>query len=496
MLKMIFEITKDIYKSNVKSPIFKTLRIILTAMIAYVLLSIAIPIISHRSVFYSVIVCGGLALIEVCIPYIILVLITEAVETKLWKKEGEMSIIREIESVNKGNENQRQSLIFNEVVDENSKLMNRLPFSSSPVYPLELMKKADEHFAFIDSQYSDMCDYMYQRVQESFIPRDTPFVASIVEGQYEYIDDIFDMIDTSLSEEPKTRHNIAGFLQAINLHTVFKEIIEYCTEHNISPIYDPSYLKNLRKLLEDYYADYGILQKGAKGEKNVSEHLSLYRDRLINLENIRFEVEKTSVEADNIVICEKGVFCIETKNYGNENETIVISKDGKWRRFNDEYEKHMPNVTEQHNRHIGIMQRLVNKELEEKGIDVPYIDFQPIYVIANDEVSIENESNELVVLRSSMVYPYIAKQKSEFKLSKEVQMEIKDIILTYNQGAKKYPIKDYREAFKYNFDGLVTTVERRVMYYKLYDDSVQTLQSRGKLVSERRIDGKQYIELN
>ncbi|KZL89845.1 hypothetical protein [Clostridium magnum] len=57
------------------------------------------------------------------------------------------------------------------------------------------------------------------------------------------------------------------------------------------------------------------------------------------------------------------------------------------------------------------MQRLVNKQLQAKGISAPYVDYLPIFVIANDVVEIDNHSNELTILRTSSIYPYIANKR-------------------------------------------------------------------------------------
>ena len=75
---------------------------------------------------------------------------------------------------------------------------------------------------------------------------------------------------------------------------------------------------------------------GLEGEEKVNNELEIFRDVVKNLGSVRLEVEGTTVEADHIVLAEKGIFCIETKNIGalSKGDTIHISKDGLIRRYN------------------------------------------------------------------------------------------------------------------------------------------------------------------
>lgn len=56
------------------------------------------------------------------------------------------------------------------------------------------------------------------------------------------------------------------------------------------------------------------LDLGLDGEKFVDEYLKIYEDEIINLSNMRLEVEGDSIENDNILITRKGIFILEVKN--------------------------------------------------------------------------------------------------------------------------------------------------------------------------------------
>jgi ribosomal protein L27 len=86
--------------------------------------------------------------------------------------------------------------------------------------------------------------------------------------------------------------------------------------------------------------------------KNVWNHLS----------NIRFEVDGQSVESDNIIICTRGIYTIEVKNYGSKgNYSIQITKDGQWIKVSPNGKSEAKkDVTTQMNRHIAYKQNKVN----------------------------------------------------------------------------------------------------------------------------------------
>jgi hypothetical protein len=198
---------------------------------------------------------------------------------------------------------------------------------------------------------------------------------------------------------------------------------------------------------------------GLQGESIVDKELDLYRDKITALSTIRLELEGITVESDSIVISENGVFCLEVKNLGAyKGGKIVVTKDGLWKRYSNEGEAmDIEDITNQVYRHIGITQRFVNSQLQVKYPDMKYIDFQPIIVFANDHITIENNS-DMVILRVSSLYHYISRFEAKSKLDRKYWKDIEDILISNNKGAKSYPVKKCSDKITLNY---------RLLYNKL-----------------------------
>ncbi len=179
------------------------------------------------------------------------------------------------------------------------------------------------------------------------------------------------------------------------------------------------------------YIEYFNLLKGINGEKAVERTLSLFENRYKVLKNIRVEVDGRSSESDTIVICEKGVFVIEAKNFGRSGQTIKITPDGLWYINNNP----LSNVNDQNNYHCAINQILINNELKSKGYKGKFIDCNSILCIANDDVGIENNSKQIVV-RASNILTEIKAFNTDNELSEEIQEEICNIFIKNNLPEK------------------------------------------------------------
>lgn len=192
----------------------------------------------------------------------------------------------------------------------------------------------------------------------------------------------------------------------------------------------------------NFYKEYGIIKSGIKGEQRVNEELEIFKDVIWNLPNIRLEYEDTSVESDNILITEKGVFSVEVKNFGEGGGySLIISKDGQWlKQFENGKVEPMKNVASQVNRHIGIKQSFLNDELKKvlNDPDLPYVKIYPIIVIGNDKVLIQNES-DLPIMRPSSIYHYIDGFDG-IDLDRKYWQVIKEIFETHSLKSKPYPI--------------------------------------------------------
>ncbi|MGL4873087.1 MAG: nuclease-related domain-containing protein [Clostridium sp.] len=213
----------------------------------------------------------------------------------------------------------------------------------------------------------------------------------------------------------------------------------------------------LRRLLacrrEVLESDLNSTKSGIEGEQLIDRELNQYPN-IYNLSNIRVEEKDNdgmdqSVENDNIVIARQGVFVIEVKNIGSKGAfSIKIERDGRWIKRYGKREAIMKSPTEQNNRHILYINKIINRLLKR---DVEnYLDAEGIVVIANDAVTIENQSQNQMVLRKSEIYLYIKKQKNV--LSIEEMNILKEYFLKNNLGGKKYPYNDYAFELRKNIE--------------------------------------------
>lgn len=224
-------------------------------------------------------------------------------------------------------------------------------------------------------------------------------------------------------------------------------------------------LNKIKPYLNDigtYYSnDYRGIKNGLEGEDKVNKEMKLYNDIIMNLPNIRLEVDGISVETNNLIICEKGIYAVEVKNIGTSgNFTINIDKDGRWSKtYVNGKEEVMSNITEQTYRHIGLYQKFINKMLKNDK----YINIQPLIVLANDEVKINNNS-DIPIVRVSNMYREIIKGTDN--INKDTQIAIKDILLAYTLQAKPYGIIDYTQCILGVYDTLLKHFD---FYDKLFE---------------------------
>lgn len=234
-----------------------------------------------------------------------------------------------------------------------------------------------------------------------------------------------------------------------------------------------NYYKYLKSKAEIFKNDYYSILMGNEGEEAVNNQLSIYNDILHNFSNIRFEVDGISIENDNLIVSPFGVFSIEVKNMGVSSKfTIKLEKDGRWKRiYNNGNEEIMKNVTEQTYRHVGLVQKMLNNRLKEKGYLGEYIYVQTLIVFANENVNIINES-DIPVLRISNIYHHII-NNSKQKLDENTIKLIIEIIENEKLELKKYEIEEIKE---YLFD-LVSDLEYKMKNYNKLYTQLQTLNS-------------------
>lgn len=196
-------------------------------------------------------------------------------------------------------------------------------------------------------------------------------------------------------------------------------------------------VSDFKDMQSKYQTDKIGISIGKKGEDLVDKTLAMYDHKLINLSNMRFEVDNSSIETDNLVISSNGVFSIEVKNLGISGKySIKIDKDGKWSKVYPNKVESMGNVTAQTYRHVALTEKLLNKELAKKGYE-ENIDVIPLIVFANDTVNIENNS-DITVIRASNIYNEISKINNN--LNKKMIYDIRDTALLNTLPSKEYPV--------------------------------------------------------
>ncbi|MCM3390593.1 NERD domain-containing protein [Ureibacillus chungkukjangi] len=243
----------------------------------------------------------------------------------------------------------------------------------------------------------------------------------------------------------------ANYVHDISTIHIKQILIENGIQQYISEVKEHllTYRKNLMYAVNSTKQSLSIISSGVKGEANVNNELSLYNDIWNIYSSVRFEVDGQSIETDNLIVCTKGLFSIEVKNYApNGQYNIIVTKDGQWLKQLSNGGKIVPmekDVTAQVNRHLALKQRLIHSELKKKhGEDVPYILFQPMIVIANDTVLIQNDT-ELPIIRRTQIYHHIIKQPDVLK--PEQVSDICSIIEENRLPVKKYSINTYSDNF-------------------------------------------------
>lgn len=210
--------------------------------------------------------------------------------------------------------------------------------------------------------------------------------------------------------------------------------------------YFADFIRSVLRVRKDQITqDYRGMSIGLEGETAVNEELKPHAN-LINLPNIRVEVEGESVENDNILLTRHGIYTLEVKNFGLSGRfDIVIESDGRWlRRYEDGHTEVMKNVTSQSNRHIGYLNRLINDHFK-TNLET-FIEVKGLIVVANDRVKIENHNPRQVVLRKADIYNHITSQ--DVCLTLEQINELQTLLMNSNLPPLKFSLPNLEREFK------------------------------------------------
>lgn len=263
-----------------------------------------------------------------------------------------------------------------------------------------------------------------------------------------------------------------------------REGIDFLTDEYLEKIYNW-----VRGLLEEIDKELAILYKGKNGEDYVSQQLKLYEGKYKVLENIVIESNDSqgeTSEVDAYIITDKGLVVAEVKNFGNENQRLHITSDGRWV-IEDIHNGHIlrrieKSPIEQNARHCLAIERLLQKELGE-DCEIPII---PVVFIANNKVAIQNESQSSII-RVSEFYTFINSISNGAKVSKEIQKKIEALLEEKNIGAREFIVKSRLQKMK-----CLEELEREFTKYILYNHEISQEYHKAVKRNQAHVDWKKY----
>ena len=316
----------------------------------------------------------------------------------------------------------------------------------------ELLMKNEEARPFLEKEREELMarrDAMFDRLQR--LPVEGEFALDRSEvriGRRECRTSTADGRNALLSKAEKYLEN---------------SVLDFPTEEYLQRAYN-----SISNIIGEMDKDIAIQQKGVSGEKEVNEQLRLYEGKYRILQNIVLESadsQGNTSEVDVYIITDRGLVVVEVKNYGNENQRLHITNDGRWVMediHNGNILRRIDSPVEQNTRHCLAVERLLAQELGE-DCHIPVI---PVIFIANNKVSIHNESRSSVI-RVSEFYTFINSVQGTDTLSGEMQEKIENLLKEHNIGARDFPVKSRRRMV-----GLLEEVEAVFTNYVLYNNEV------------------------
>lgn len=254
----------------------------------------------------------------------------------------------------------------------------------------------------------------------------------------------------------------------------------------------------LRTELKKTNHDYLITAKGLIGEQKVLASLKAVSLDYPVLSNIRLEQLTTedtmySAESDIIVITDRVVFIVETKNYGGKGDVIRVESDGRWFLR----DRHTGKETSLHNPHKQTADHefAIRKFFKDNNIDaeIPMIS---LIAIANDDVEFEyspDVSPDIFsrILRVDMIGTYILSyiKKEPIQLQTELMETIKETLNSANLPPRTYPVIDRCENVKIICEAI------RTLYDYWQEDNTHSVSNNGYEEQEmQRLDPVKTIE--
>jgi len=382
------------------------------------------------------------------------------------------------------------------------KLFQYLWKKRSSQLEIEMIKKSVEKAQkdFIDSKYYDESIYesniLSKKVNENY---------KLPSERYLKLEDKVSFYQKSMEQLIKMEidiskyniHSLKSILPIVFLFEpdtfyVFRDVMNECFKKNFR--FDLDLLENVFlgisdfeqhriAVLNEYEKEFFINQNGVIGEERVNKELDLFSDHWHILKNVRLEVDGKSVETDNIILAEQGIFSVEVKNFSESGSySLRITSDGQWLKvFKDGKVEPMKDVWSQVNRHIFLKEKFINQHLKEINKDIPYSTIQPIVVIANDNILIDNQS-DLPIMRISQVYRHVKNGNSI--LDKHRLHLIKELFENHNKDSKSYPVLNYLKGIEGTYETLVSQLRFIETLDPIMENFYQNISQNKKLVDE------------
>lgn len=264
----------------------------------------------------------------------------------------------------------------------------------------------------------------------------------------------------------------SGVMREGGSNSLLKQAEKYI-ENNGMDFPTEEYLQRIyyqyTKVLDEIDREIAILRKGIAGEEYVNEQLRLYEGKYRILKNIVLESvdsQGNTSEVDAYIITDKGLVVAEIKNYGNENQRLRITNDGRWvieDIHNGNILKRIDkSPVEQNTRHCLAVERLLGQEFGE-DCNIPVI---PVIFIANNKVSISNGSKSDVI-RVSEFYTFINSIQNPTAVSKEVQGKIESLLNARNIGSQPFKVNS-----RWRIMDCIEEMERVFTNYVLYNNEI------------------------
>ncbi|QBO35629.1 hypothetical protein EQG49_03730 [Periweissella cryptocerci] len=175
---------------------------------------------------------------------------------------------------------------------------------------------------------------------------------------------------------------------------------------------------------------------GVKGEQTVQSKLDQHHLQYVQNPTLpEFDTDGNVVgatEIDFIVVSMFGIHVIEVKNYGagkGQEQRITISRDGQWSRIGSTQE----NVTGQNDLHISAVEGVLFDSDALQDIERVKLLAAPVFVIPNENVTINNQSSEQVI-RTGFLYDTLVRNVRESRQAVLSESEVTRVLEVLKQA--------------------------------------------------------------